>query len=1801
MTGEGLDQGTTPLYWLARGKGGCQLLRDWFQSDPASFKAALTPAALAQVRAVEGPDQGATSLYWLAAYREGCELFVEFLIQDPVSFKAALTPAALAQVRTGEGPDQGTTPLYWLARGKGGRQLLCAWFQADPVSFKAALTPAVLAQVRTGEGPDQGTTALYWLVRGKGGRQLLCAWFQADPVSFKAALTPAVLAQVRTGEGRTQGSTPLFYLARGKGGRELLCAWFQADPASFKAALTPAALAQAVTGEGPAQGTTPLFYLAAYPEGCELLLAWLQVDTTIFMPLVELLASKNKVKQLRPFVEAVLARGVSREEIAAVQAFLADRAAALSPGMRALLKGVSELNDLRVGCKVDWRLSAFLDSQVSCVSEWEGQGPLCDSDKMRLGKHLSFDPGLLSTSMDSLLRRVDLSDVAFVVHAECCDAKAFKAMSSFSRCVLIVNTLETGHGSGFSLEALIGCLSRLRSQDTLYLKLTPAFIEFVKPLLPVLSQGVSVGLDCDNDALVQAFLAVMPSGLTLSIKRKDRVSPGKYLRWIQALPPGIVYKTPGAIPAKGSDHEGLVQALADEVRLLCEESGYPPEHPLFAKLIERSEYDRVQADLKLVQRQTPVITSKTPVANYASLVRRKTLPFLYDDLDPAHVPTLKAALKAKPIRVSSKVTTAFSRLLLAAGIHVNFGSQMGIADKYLIDMPYKLQKPLQEGFIPPKLPGQAFDFISLADYLQATPAPEEDTEEPAIKIIHELGVEMRYVSYFSFARQDKPMVFVFAGRKDEALLPPPDHLVRVVLVLTKEEYDDLKIVSTLFQKFDCLIIDKIQRPYKTEQDDVSTITSRRTAVLACSHHFQLGDLIMLDDNIKQIYLETTGRPSFASVYEKLLGRSKLHKQCFVSVASYSSRVKVYTEYSLGSKCHLWNLALLRSLSDDYLADPRSWLILMPENEHYWGQALYAQFLIREIMQDNTVTGIYPHDKVILMRSRSYLNSTQKRGVRAKPLPFSEAYRTHLKAINPHLLAAVEKVICIFNHQVTEQLEQAKERIQRLLTLDLELEHANRNGHEVKALALPDPDYSFEENWADALQTFLDKQEQLSAQQAGVGSVSQASSYIRHPVAGDGDCGYTAFGITRKDAHTRLCDGLDSVKGLLHLTVQEALLTDKFYNYLIQNKVIAADVTQGDMVDNAEDYLSRSDIFRAYLSFDVEAKSVDAGYAHPGILQALAHIQGVSLRIWRLGVSDELTPHRGEHFDYFEYAPPEVENPRPLDILFINGNHFELLESKTRGRRVNGGDRSALQLAALEKNYNPRPHQRAAIEYAVDKLGNGLGVSLFSMATGTGKTFIEVVMALAALASTDKTVVLVVPYINLTEQAYQAALQYIDRFPALKQSFDISRSKILKIFSGSYQSLSKAAIEESKSLRARYLMIVCMESFYELYKIDKFREQLALVIFDESHLSHKEKKLRQLSAPDKEPDDGPDEELRDEEESLIHSGKTHFVRFSATPRKAKRDDFYYDRGEAIQAGFLAPLHVDKVLSKALRISNKELHLENVEQLLRYHQHPNGQVLSERKGLIFVGSQKEARALREYLTEKIQGIHCYQISSHNAKRLVDLEKFKKYPVGVAIAVGMLVEGFDDKRVSWVMLLKKQMKPRRRIQTIGRVLRIDKKFPDKIGLVIGLDNLDEESIFPEGRELADYQSAESTLRSLTQNLVPAAKKMCLLLGGASKSSGSSPGSGVATQAGVESDDSDSSDSDLPAPVKKARRQVSDSDSSEDEDVSLGSRASKSGGGLGASSIFSSSSSSSSSSSAGRRVISLDLSDDEGHSFSS
>jgi len=189
-------------------------------------------------------------------------------------------------------------------------------------------------------------------------------------------------------------------------------------------------------------------------------------------------------------------------------------------------------------------------------------------------------------------------------------------------------------------------------------------------------------------------------------------------------------------------------------------------------------------------------------------------------------------------------------------------------------------------------------------------------------------------------------------------------------------------------------------------------------------------------------------------------------------------------------------------------------------------------------------------------------------------------------------------------------------------------------------------------------------------------------YNLYEVIGDGDCGFTAFGITREQAIALLKENCKD-KEVVHLItplVKEALAQNKFREYcniplimpLTKEELLRQHGNNSQFIAGADEKEidddiayqcehNKKEIISDYIAFDLEEKSVDSGFVHMKILRILAYIQKINLYIWEFDKDGNLKPRSRNGMEDCDYSYFECEGAAERkDLLYVGNNHFNSL-------------------------------------------------------------------------------------------------------------------------------------------------------------------------------------------------------------------------------------------------------------------------------------------------------------------------------------------------------------------------------------------------------------------------------------------------------------------------------------------------------------------------------------------------------------
>ncbi len=339
-----------------------------------------------------------------------------------------------------------------------------------------------------------------------------------------------------------------------------------------------------------------------------------------------------------------------------------------------------------------------------------------------------------------------------------------------------------------------------------------------------------------------------------------------------------------------------------------------------------------------------------------------------------------------------------------------------------------------------------------------------------------------------------------------------------------------------------------------------------------------------------------------------------------------------------------------------------------------------------------------------------------------------------------------------------------------------------------------------------------------------------------------------------------------------------------------------------------------------------------------------------------------------------------------------------------------------------------------------------------MATGTGKTYIQIYLAICALLTgTQRPIVIVTPQMQLVKQAYQ---DFINLLKALPEPL-ISAAQILKVDSD-HSSISSQLLIKTSTLKDKcFAIIVCQDSYEKILdstdpgaEIFKFP---AMLLIDEFHLSPT--LITKFKSRE------------GYKENALIAG------LSATPSEQlnEEDDFLsvYSRKMAVADGQLAPFVLGRFPCNYHR-KNVSALIDNMPHLLNNHLMPDGQRLVEQKGIIYVPYNDDeidySSQLKMVLEEA--GILCFEINADQPDYKKNLESFKKCatPTKILICKNMAKVGFSDNEINWVIYLQNGS-AEQFCQSVGRAMRRWPNHPNKIAYGIAFHNVDTRLVFEAG----------------------------------------------------------------------------------------------------------------------------------------
>jgi superfamily II DNA or RNA helicase len=283
---------------------------------------------------------------------------------------------------------------------------------------------------------------------------------------------------------------------------------------------------------------------------------------------------------------------------------------------------------------------------------------------------------------------------------------------------------------------------------------------------------------------------------------------------------------------------------------------------------------------------------------------------------------------------------------------------------------------------------------------------------------------------------DEQIIFIFAGRKENALLPR-SKLTRCVLVLTVDEYQELE--NKIPSNVDVLVLENITSASHGCFDRLHLLTARRVGVFLTAHHLQLNHFLMIDDNIKHVQFQSNNVSDGTDQFYALLKQQVKDKGC-VNVSTLSYKEK--REGELGSKLFFVNMELIRQklplLKDMFLLFPGADETLKPLEDYYFQTFLHVMLhpLIGYQILDKELT--------TLIRSRAHLNACKSSGMLASN--FEGPKQTEI--FNAEQQDWLKQTLNIINRIISDNAKKYEGQQSRINTANLGVELARAHGVDI---------------------------------------------------------------------------------------------------------------------------------------------------------------------------------------------------------------------------------------------------------------------------------------------------------------------------------------------------------------------------------------------------------------------------------------------------------------------------------------------------------------------------------------------------------------------------------------------------------------------------------------------------------------------------------------------------------------------------------------------------------------------------------
>ena len=316
-------------------------------------------------------------------------------------------------------------------------------------------------------------------------------------------------------------------------------------------------------------------------------------------------------------------------------------------------------------------------------------------------------------------------------------------------------------------------------------------------------------------------------------------------------------------------------------------------------------------------------------------------------------------------------------------------------------------------------------------------------------------------------------IFIMAGRTINALLPQAPDVTRIVIVLTDAEYQSLQKNKHMCDHYDFLVIHGVLSPLINA--NLGSITTRRRATLHFAYHYNLTQIVMMDDNIETFILPhapntDTNHTDF--IWEILCRQQTASKEPLISVSTQSNLQREIRPGTLGHKVMMLNMQQIRTkvLKEEDL------LAILPEDSVCWGEDYYIQLMLYVLFSPEGLQGhqVIPEHVMQIIRSSHFRNAAQRTGMTAEPLNHLSAKIQQIISLSVQARQACR----LFNEILAEQMCSHAETARVRDNFDFAQLHARTRGFDpekssVKIVAQRPPALQLHHNLQQLVSQFSD--------------------------------------------------------------------------------------------------------------------------------------------------------------------------------------------------------------------------------------------------------------------------------------------------------------------------------------------------------------------------------------------------------------------------------------------------------------------------------------------------------------------------------------------------------------------------------------------------------------------------------------------------------------------------------------------------------------------------------------------------------